>query len=103
MTQLRIWKKFFKGLAATCLSFWFIRLLMVLQTMQDMTGSQLKSEYDNYMEFLMVASQQMAGDVIVLMVLVIVRSKSVEAFSPNGNEPAPLTSEVLAAQYLHDS
>ena len=65
--------------------------------------TQLKSEYDNYMEFLMVASQQMAGNdsVIVLMVLVIVRSKSVETFSPNGNEPAPITSVALAAQYLN--
>ncbi len=80
MAQIRIWKSFFKGLAATCLSFWFIRLLMVLQTIQDRTGSQLISENDNYMEFLMVASQQMAGNdsVIVLMVLVVVRSKSVE-------------------------
>jgi hypothetical protein len=44
------------------------------------------------------------GDsVIVLMVLVIVRSKSVETFSPNGKEPAPITSEALVAQYLHDS
>ncbi len=45
--------------------------------------TRLKSEYDNYMEFLMVASQQMAGDdsVIVLMVLVIVRSKSVEVLN----------------------
>ncbi len=39
MTQIRIWKwYFFKGMAATCHFFWFIRLLVVLQTIQDRTG-----------------------------------------------------------------
>jgi hypothetical protein len=52
----------FKGLAATCRSFWFIFVVLecIIQALQDRTG--ITCFYMNtYMEFLMVASQKLAG------------------------------------------
>jgi hypothetical protein len=89
----------------------FLKFLSVLQALQDRIGIRavigLRID-DDYMDFLMVASQKLAGAIESMLWCIggcFLRSKSVEGLNllPTGLEPSPLTSEALVAQNLHGS